>query len=166
MSIHLPQHIAPLLLQAAQPAVLSADLDRDGVVEQVSVSFSPMQEILVTVAEPDGTQSVLNLGAFQDGSGVQKDAVISLPALDQTGVPLVRVQAESAELCATWEHDIFISYTEGTPLVAFEAVNSPALGAEITFLPEQLALLHTITSDGDRTEVRHVFDGGVFVPAQ
>lgn len=156
MSVSLPLYTAPLLLQAAQPTTLSADLDGDGVVEVVTVDFSPLREIRVTVSEPGGGASTLNLGAFPDHSGVQEEAVVSLLGVDDAGVPLLRVQASSTELCSAWEHDIFISYTGAEPLIAFESIRAPdAPASDVVFSPGDRSLV-----SGD---ARHTFVDGVYV---
>ena len=63
-----------LLATVSAPAQLWVDLDEDGVREAVIVSFSALQELLVTVVEPEGDRTTLNLGAFPDG-GEQADFV-------------------------------------------------------------------------------------------
>ena len=83
-----PIHITPSI---RSQVMLRADLDEDGVVEQVVVGFSLQREIHIAVYEPDGQVSRLSLGQVVDFSGVRDELFVSLTEPEETGVPLLLV---------------------------------------------------------------------------
>ena len=153
-----------------------ADLDEDGEVEQISVSFSPTLEVIVTVYEPAGGIVRLNLGTFEDFSGVSEDLYASLSDPDQTGVPLLEVRLPAAEQCGSWERHNYISYRAPEPGVpgsvkrAIEVINggdSPVYTDQsVVFDPDNRTVRLTVANGDDTGETttitHHAFIDGVY----
>ncbi|MDG1482859.1 MAG: hypothetical protein P8R54_24925 [Myxococcota bacterium] len=150
--------------------VLRADLDEDGVVEQVVVGFSLRREIHVAVYEPDGQVRRLSLGPVVDLSGVRDELFVSLTDPEETGVPLLLLAVPAAEQCGSWGRDTFVSDQSGQLHAALSLTNgsdSPAyMEEEVVFSPEsRTAILTTIAGDdsGETTTItRRALIGGVF----
>lgn len=162
-----PVHITPT---TRSPVILEADLDEDGVMEQVVVGFSLTREVTVAVYEPDGSVARLNLGQFVDFSGIRDELYVSLPDPAVTGVPLLEVLVPAAEQCGSWDRDHYIRYQSGQLAVAISAINgsdSPAYTyEEITFHPETRGATMTAVSGDDAGETttitRHQLVGGLY----
>ncbi len=162
-----PIHITPI---SRSPVMLRADLDEDGVVEQVVVGFSLRREIHVAIYEPDGQVSRLSLGQVVDFSGIRDELFVSLTDPAETGVPLLLVAVPAAEQCGSWDRDTFVSYQDGRLQPALELINgsdSPSYIEEsVVFSPERrAAILTTVTGDeaGETTTItRRALVGGVF----
>ena len=162
-----PIHITPSI---RSQVMLRADLDEDGVVEQVVVGFSLQREIHIAVYEPDGQVSRLSLGQVVDFSGVRDELFVSLTEPEETGVPLLLVAVPAAEQCGSWDLDRFVSYQDGrlqTALALTNGSDSPAyMEEEVAFSPEsRTAVLTTITGDDSgepTTTTRRALVRGVF----
>jgi len=162
-----PIHITP---STRSRVVLRADLDEDGVVEQVMVGFSLRREIHVAVYEPDGQVRRLSLGPVVDLSGVRDELFVSLTDPEETGVPLLLVAVPAAEQCGSWGRDTFVSDQGGQLQAALSLTNgedSPVYMEEsVVFSPEShTAILTTIAGDdsGETTTItRRALVGGVF----
>ncbi|MFT5685929.1 MAG: hypothetical protein ACI8RZ_006884 [Myxococcota bacterium] len=162
-----PIHITPV---TRSPVMLRADLDEDGVVEQVVVGFSLTREVHVAVYEPGGGVTRLNLGRVVDFSGVRDELLVSLPDPAQTGAPLLLVVVPAAEQCGSWDRDTYISYQDGQLQVALSMTNgsdSPSYIEESVafFTDSRTATLTTVSGDdaGETTTItRRALVGGVY----
>jgi hypothetical protein len=152
-AVAIPVHITPT---TRSPAMLAADLDEDGVVEQVLVGFSLTREIEVSVYEPDGRVARLSLGRVVDFSGVRDELYITLPDPDQTGAPLLLVTVPAAEQCGSWDRDTYITYQDDSlrpALVLFNGSDAPAYTEErVVFHPATRTATLTVISGDDTGE--------------
>jgi hypothetical protein len=168
-----PIHITPTL---NSPTLIAADIDEDGEVEQISVGFSPLQEVVITVHEPTGGVIRHSLGAIEDFSGIRAVMKVSLTDPAVTGVPLLNVLVPAAEQCGSWDRSFYISYRspeagrDGTLQLAIETINggdSPVYTTEeVVFFPARRAAQLTSTNGSDTEEIititQHRLLDGVF----
>lgn len=90
---------------------LQADLDEDGVPEDIFVSYNKDHRLVVGVSDPNGGVGAVDLGVQQDGGGFLDQADVTLPA--DLGVPLLRVYVAGSEMCGGFSRELYVAWRNG-----------------------------------------------------
>ncbi len=104
---------------AAAMARFEADLDGDGELEKITVSWTEEVEVLLTVREPavegPGAEQTLLLGQAHDIDGPLELVSTRATTAAETGIPLVFVNWAAQEQCGSGDWSRYASYQSEGP---------------------------------------------------
>lgn len=132
-----PVTVAALADGVPAEASWQADLDQDGELEEVHLSWTSEVEVLLRVTEPGvtgpGATQVVNLGQAFDINGPQDTVSVRTTAAGETAIPLVHVRWHAREMCGSGDHHRYASYRSpaaGQPGTLAEALYHRGSGGD------------------------------------
>ncbi|MBM74262.1 MAG: hypothetical protein CMK59_02575 [Proteobacteria bacterium] len=104
------------------PHLIQADLDMDGVEEQLLAVYNNNYEVLLRLYDPNGAAKTLwsNMGKYEQDQHTAEKLVIRLYPKEIIGRPMLRLDVTCPKECSGKSWTKFVSYYEGKLLRALE----------------------------------------------
>ena len=100
------------------PHVLKSDWDNDGKEERIFAVFNERKELLLRIAESDGSVKWSNLSSYTQEDFVAESLTIKLLPKEIAGMPMIKIEVENENANFFWTK--FVSYHHGVLLRALE----------------------------------------------
>ena len=104
------------------PHRITADLDMDGVDEQLLVVYNNKHEVLFRLYDPNGAAKTLwtNLGEYSYQGEIARELMLRLYPKEVIGRPMIRLDVACPESCEGRSWTKFVSYHDGRILRSLE----------------------------------------------
>ncbi len=104
------------------PHRITADLDMDGVEEQLLVVYNNKHEVLFRLYDPNGAAKTLwtNLGEYSYQGDVARELMLRLYPKEVIGRPMIRLDVACPEACEGRSWTKFVAYHDGRILRSLE----------------------------------------------
>jgi hypothetical protein len=119
-------------------AMLTADLDGDGVSERILARFTDTARVELVLFPAQGPPQRLDLGDRADIEGPQVEATVQVLPAPTAGIPLVHVRWHAREQCGSGDWSAYASL-QGAPPVLREALKHRGSGGDAPIFWETTA---------------------------